>query len=348
MLTANTITEREVLMIKISKNIIILLCFIVGLCFFGQTQTVLGQEKVYIGGITVGIELDPDGVVVSKMAESNKNHKAKGEDEVSILQDGDIIQKVDKTKIKDVDSLKKAMKKASETAKVEFMRDGKTQVVEMQTYKAEDTVKLGVLVRDKIEGIGTITFVKQDGSFAGLGHPVSVWKSRTPAPISGGGVCSSMILGVNKGTRGKAGELKGVFIKDNKLTGEIKQNNGCGIFGKFQNKNWQKEFTSQVEIATKEEIQIGTAQILSTISGNHPKLYACEIVSKDMGKNKTEKGMVLKITDPTLLETTGGIVQGMSGSPILQNGKLIGAVTHVFVADPTRGYGIFIENMIGE
>ncbi len=155
-----------------------------------------------------------------------------------------------------------------------------------------------------------------------------------------------MILGVNKGVRGKAGELKGVFIKDKNMSGKIAVNNECGIFGKLQNKSWQKQDDKLVEVATKEEVEIGKAQIYSTIAGNAPKYYDIEIVSKDCGKVKNEKGMVIKITDEELLESTGGIVQGMSGSPILQNGKLIGAVTHVFVADPTRGYGIFAENMM--
>ncbi|MFI3167613.1 MAG: SpoIVB peptidase S55 domain-containing protein [Bacillota bacterium] len=331
---------------KVANITLIFLCLIVGTASFGCSQIAFASESVYIGGITVGIELEPDGVVVSKTEESNKIHKENGEEEILNFQDGDIIQKIGKTKVKDLESLRKAMKKAGAEVSVEFLRDGKSETTTVKTYHGEDGTKLGIHAREKIEGIGTITYIKQDGSFAGLGHPVSVWKNRTPAPIAGGEICSSMILGVNKGVRGKAGELKGVFIKDKTLNGEIAKNNGCGIFGKFQNKNWLNEESRLLETATKEEVQIGKAQILSTISGNSPQYYDCEIVSKDMGKNKTEKGMVIKITDERLLESTGGIVQGMSGSPIVQNDKLIGAVTHVFVADPTRGYGIFIDNML--
>ncbi len=331
---------------KIIKIAVVMMCFLVGTFGAYQNANASTSEKVYIGGITVGIELNSDGIVVSKMDETNKKHKEESELEISYFQDGDLIQKVNKTKIKDLESLSKAMKKAGDTVDVELLRDGEKITVTANVYNYADGKKLGISARDKIEGIGTITYIKEDGSFAGLGHPVSVWKNRQPAPISSGDVCNSMILGVNKGVRGKAGELKGVFIKDKNLNGEIKANNECGIFGKFQNKNWQKETETLLETATKEEVEIGYAQIYSTINGNTPKYYDCEIVSKDCGKDKTEKGMVVKITDPELLETTGGIVQGMSGSPIVQNGKLIGAVTHVFVADPTRGYGIFIENML--
>ncbi len=331
---------------KMIKIAVVMICCFCGVCSGFQVANAQTQDEVYIGGITVGIELNSDGIVVSKMEETNKKHKENGEAEISYFEDGDLIQKVNKTKIKDLESLAKAMKKAGATVEVELLRDGEKMTISASTYEYPEGKKLGITARDKIEGIGTVTYIKQDGSFAGLGHPVSIWKNRMPAPISSGDVCNSMILGVNKGVRGKAGELKGVFIKDKNLNGEIKVNNECGIFGKFQNKNWQKEASILIETASKEEVEIGYAQIYSTINGNTPKYYDCEVVSKDCAKTKSEKGMVIKITDPELLEITGGIVQGMSGSPIVQNGKLIGAVTHVFVADPTRGYGIFIENML--
>ncbi len=331
---------------KFTVMIMFSLCVLAGISGICETDLAFASEKVYIGGLTVGIELDSAGVVVSKMEESNKKHKENGEDEISDLQNGDVIQKIDSKKVTSLKDLQKAMQKADDEVEVELLRNGELVKTMQKTYMDGEVKKLGIFARDTIEGIGTITYIKDDGNFGGLGHPVSVWENRIPAPIDGGKICSSMILGVNKGVRGKAGELKGVFVKDTKLAGDIKSNNACGIYGKLDNKTYKSMVGELVETADKTEVQIGEAQIYSTISGNTPKMYTCEIVTKDCEKSSQEKGMVLKITDPELLGTTGGIVQGMSGSPIVQNGKLIGAVTHVFIQDPTRGYGIFIENML--
>ena len=206
-----------------------------------------------------------------------------------------------------------------------------------QTYEA------GMWVRDSSAGIGTITYYKADGtSFAGLGHPVCDVDTGEIVPISSGEVASVNINGVKSGVSGSPGELIGSFISTDAI-GEISLNNAYGIFGTMNNKT---SLNDAIPMAFKQDISLGKATILTTIDGTSPKEYSIEIEKIDYNSNESSKNMVIHITDEELLSKTGGIVQGMSGSPIIQNGKLIGAVTHVFVNDPTKGYGIFCENMI--
>ena len=210
--------------------------------------------------------------------------------------------------------------------------------------KQTNRYKIGVLVRESVSGIGTVTYIdKNSGRFGALGHSV-VGENNQEMQISDGSVYECSIVGVCKGVRGKAGELRGLFLND-KHFGSAEKLCDCGIFGQICSEFTVDDLTEAV--ASSAGARPGNAYIYSTVSGVSPKRYEIEIVKVDKN-NRENKNYVIKITDDELIAETGGIVQGMSGSPIMQEGKLVGAVTHVFLNDPTRGYGIDIEQMLCE
>ena len=201
----------------------------------------------------------------------------------------------------------------------------------------------GIWVRDSTAGIGIITFYRPEtGMFGGLGHGICDADTGNLMPLGKGEIVPVTICGVQKGRQGDAGELKGYFTDDHAV-GRLQQNSDAGVYGTMDTIPVTGE---AVTTARKQEVHTGPAEILTTIEGNTPRRYEAIIESVDLREDKDVKNLVVRITDETLLQTTGGIVQGMSGSPILQDGKLVGAVTHVFIHDPTRGYGILIEDML--
>ena len=193
-------------------------------------------------------------------------------------------------------------------------------------------------MREDLSGLGTITYFEKNGNFGALGHPVANQKGEI-YEIKKGDVYNCSVIGVNKASRGKPGELKGMFIGEEPI-GEIYRNENVGMFGKI--KEFNQNNYKKIKIGNA---RVGKAKIASTINANDVELYDIEIVKADYKKGNT-KNYLIKICDKSLLEKTGGILQGMSGSPIIQNGNLVGAVTHVFLNDSTRGYGISIDNMI--
>ena len=202
--------------------------------------------------------------------------------------------------------------------------------------------KIGVWVRDSSAGIGTMTFYDNDtGCFAGLGHGICDSEAGTILPLLSGDIVTAEINGLTKSTTGSAGSLRGYFADDNAI-GTILTNSERGVFGKAEKAPIDN---LEIPIAWKQNVHTGEAKVLSTIDGSEPKYYNIWIENVSRNDNQETKNMVIHVTDGELLDTAGGIVQGMSGSPIIQDGKLIGAVTHVFVNDPTRGYAIFAENM---
>ena len=202
--------------------------------------------------------------------------------------------------------------------------------------------KLGLLVKDSINGIGTVTYIdKSNNTFGSLGHPVANEKGEL-IPINGGSLYSCSIYDVKRGLRGNPGELKGIF-DNSEILGVIKANTKCGIFGNIPS-DFDVSNLIKVERGSVCDASMGKAYIYSTLNGSTGEKYEINIVKVDSA-NKDNRNYVIKITDKRILDKSGGIVQGMSGSPIVQNGKLIGAVTHVFINDPTRGYGISIDNM---
>ena len=216
----------------------------------------------------------------------------------------------------------------------------------MTPVETEDgSYKLGIWVRDNIQGIGTLTYVEPNGTFGALGHGISDADTGERLEISDGDLYRADILSIRKGTAGTPGELRGVinYREENRI-GTICGNSQYGIRGQMEPGKYT-ESMKKIPTGLKQEIQTGKAEIRCDI-GDGIREYQCEILEIDSNARDTNKCFVLRITDDDLLSRTGGIVQGMSGSPVLQNGKLIGAITHVFVNDPTKGYGIFIENMM--
>jgi len=199
--------------------------------------------------------------------------------------------------------------------------------------------KLGLFIRNYVSGIGTLTYVK-DGKFTSLGHPI-LDEQGNLIEITGGSLLNCTITGVIKGERGRAGELKGVFLK-NTAFATAKCNTKTGVTGTMKEGEVERLNLRKVEMG---EAKVGSATVYTTVNGSEPKEYSMSIVKVDKGE-KDNKNLVIKITDDELIDITGGIVQGMSGSPILQNGKIVGAVTHVFINDPERGFGVSVQNII--
>lgn len=224
-------------------------------------------------------------------------------------------------------------------------RDGKTIQKEVPPVKTEDGFKLGLWVRDSTAGIGTLTFYDENtNQFGALGHPITDADTGTLMPVSKGTILNASVFNVKKGERGVPGELKGIFQNNGDL-GTIAKNSKQGIYGTVDPTLLSGQHQSY-PAASRSQVKEGKASILSNIDGETVQEFEIEIQRIMKYGSESYKDLVIKITDPVLLEKTGGIVQGMSGSPIIQDGKLVGAVTHVFVNDPTRGYGIFIDNMV--
>ena len=203
----------------------------------------------------------------------------------------------------------------------------------------------GMWVRDSIAGIGTMTFVNRaTGEFAGLGHPICDCDTGEIVPVSSGEAVPVEITGAKKGERGIPGELLGKFIRGGTY-GTLYKNNEAGVYGRLSPEALEELEGEERPMAYSNEITTGDAEMIASVGGGAPEMYSVHIERIDYNSGDETKNMVIRITDRRLIEATGGIVQGMSGSPLIQNGRLIGAVTHVFVADPTRGYAIFAENM---
>lgn len=302
------------------------------------------NDTLYLGGFPAGFVLNTQTVEVIGTCEVFTEDGAHCPARESGIKCGDIIRKLNGEEITSADQLTKALHEKFTTYNLVIERGGETHEMSVKPIidKVSGKKRLGLLVKDSLNGIGTVTYVdKLNNKFGSLGHPVTDTNGNM-MKINGGKMYGCAIYDVKKGLRGNPGELKGIFNNSENL-GEICLNSKCGIFGDLS-----EEFdTTNLKCVKKgsvKDAQMGTAYIYSTLNGNKCEEYEISIVKVDAG-NKDNRNYVIKVNDPRLLEQSGGIVQGMSGSPIVQNGKLIGAVTHVFVNDPTRGYGIALEHM---
>ena len=302
------------------------------------------ESEVYLGGMPVGFNLSMGGAEVVAMCEILTSNGAASPAREAKIEIGDLILQIGSTEIEssgDIDKALKSYKKGQLDIKI--TRNNKEEIKQLTPAKDSTSGKfrLGVLVRDSISGIGTMTYVKKDDlRFGSLGHSVTGENGKL-LKVDNGKVYNCSIVDVVKGEKGRAGELKGMFMGSEPIAIADK-NAATGIFGQIKNSK-ELEKTSTIKINTK--AKVGKASIFTTVDGITPKEYAISIVKID-SKNSQNKNFVIKIDDQELIEKSGGIVQGMSGSPILQDGKLIGAVTHVFLNDPTRGYGVAIQNML--
>lgn len=294
------------------------------------------------GGYPIGIKLLTDGVVVVS------TKAVYGDDSPAIeagIEPGDCILTANGEILNSSNRLAQIiMNSHGEEIEMTVRRDGrKFETSVTPLFSEEDgTYKAGLWIKDSSAGVGTITYIDpKTGSFGALGHPISDSQTQKILPLGSGEIVDVTITGCDKGASGCPGELFGTFLSG-LASGSIVRNCEQGIFGNITYLGGRRE---AIPIAFRTEVETGKASILTTVSGSVPQEYEIEIEKLSRGDDGT-KNMVIRVTDPRLLETTGGIVQGMSGSPIIQNGKLVGAVTHVFVSDPQRGYGIFIENML--
>ena len=304
-------------------------------------------KEVYVGGMPAGFTLSAGGAQVLGFCDVlGENEKASPALRAG-FRAGDLIVSANGVKVETIAQLNEILEKNGEKPlKCKLLRGEETLEINVTPVKdtASGRFKIGVLIRDGVSGIGTVTYIdKENGSFGALGHAV-VGAEDQNLSLTDGNVYSCNIVGVSKGIRGRAGELRGMFLAEKHL-GKAERLTTCGIYGKI-NGSFDTSGLRPVK-ASAEEVKPGKASIYSTVSGELPKEYSIEIVKVDKTQ-KDNKNYVIKITDEALIDETGGIVQGMSGSPILQNGALVGAITHVFINDPTRGYGISIEQMLME
>lgn len=308
---------------------------------------------LYPGGNSVGVKLNTKGVLVVALNDiEGDNGKISSPSAKAGIEIGDNILSIDGKKVNGAESLAKYVEESKgKEIKVELLR--KNQIVLKylcpQYVKYDDKYKIGLWVRDSSAGVGTLTFYDpKSGVFGALGHPVTDVDTGTNLDIESGEIVNSSIVKIKKGVKGNPGELKGIFINEENILGNVKKNTECGIFGEANKDIISNDSIKPMKIGLRDEIKLGKAHILTTIDSDGPKAYDIEIEKLLNQEKPGPKSMVIRITDNRLLQKTGGIVQGMSGSPIIQDDKIIGAVTHVLINKPDTGYGIYIEWMIND
>jgi stage IV sporulation protein B len=315
---------------------------------------VIKDFRVIPGGQSIGVKLNTLGVLVvgHHLVQTEDGKVSPGEK--AGIQVGDMITEINGTKIEKMADVAPFVQEAGEkkdALEVVLRRDKEEVKTELQPMKDsnENSYKLGLYIRDAAAGIGTMTFYDpKSKKYGALGHVISDMDTKKPIVVENGEILHSTVTSIEKGSNGKPGEKLARFTGEKDVIGDITRNSPFGIFGKLNRDIQNGMLDKALPITLSHQVKEGPAQILTVVDGEEVELYDIEIVSTVPQKFPATKGMVLKVTDPDLLEKTGGIVQGMSGSPIIQDGKLIGAVTHVFVNDPTSGYGVHIEWMLNE
>lgn len=291
-------------------------------------------EKLIPGGQAIGLQLQTDGVSIVELAQDNPCAREAG------LRRGDVIRAIDGERVSTVRQVTAAVSASDGQAlTIRYERGGKAAETAVQPQRTADGWRLGVFVRDSITGIGTVTYYDpENGTFGALGH--GVCDSSALLPLRSGLALPAAVTSVTRGEVGTPGALHGA-VTGRSPCGTIRSNTERGIFGTMA----PPQDISPLPTAAAAQVHTGSATILSNVSGTETREYAVQIVSVEPDEPQG-RNLRLAVTDDALLAQTGGIVQGMSGSPILQNGRLVGAVTHVLVNDPTRGYGIFAQTML--
>ena len=323
------------------KKILNKLSIFMLLTFLSMPNAVFAYtDKVILGGENIGIEVNSKGVLV--VGFYNVNNTSPGIN--ANLKIGDIIIKVDDTAINKIADLSNSINTNKESLKITYIRNDKTYETELKLIKDSDNVyKTGLYIKDKIIGIGTLTFIDPETKiFGALGHEIAEKATGKKFEISNGTITKSEVTSINKSTRNNPGE-KNANISNKDTTGIINKNEINGIYGIYKEKLNEENL---IDVADNEEITLGPAKIRTVINKDNVEEFEINIIK--IIKESSTKNILFEVTDKTLLDKTNGIVQGMSGSPIIQNEKIIGAVTHVVIDNPKKGYGIFISNMLKE
>lgn len=313
---------------------------LLGLIPVHETRVNVVEERTLIpGGQAVGVALKTRGVLVVSDAAKGRTLRA-----------GDVILSADGKNVESTKALSEQVGTAqTDTVRLEVLRGGQTITVDAQAEPdpSDGRRKLGVWVRDSTAGVGTLTYIDPaNQAYGALGHAIVDADTGRLLAAREGAILHASIVGVTKGQSGKAGELKGNFLKAGEQIGSLMENCEYGIYGVLDDMPENLLYPQGLRAGARSAVHTGTASIIATVDADGPQEYGVEIVRCFTQSEPSQKGMILRVTDERLLEKTGGIVQGMSGSPILQDGRIIGAVTHVYLSDATQGYGMYIEWML--
>lgn len=313
---------------------------LLGLIPVHETRVNVVEERTLIpGGQAVGVALKTRGVLVVSDAAKGRARRA-----------GDVILSADGKNVESTKALSEQVGTAqTDTVRLEVLRGGQTITVDAQAEPdpSDGRRKLGVWVRDSTAGVGTLTYIDPvNQAYGALGHAIVDADTGRLLAAREGAILHASIVGVTKGQSGKAGELKGNFLKAGEQIGSLMENCEYGIYGVLDDMPENLLYPQGLRAGARSAVHTGTASIIATVDADGPQEYGVEIVRCFAQSEPSQKGMILRVTDERLLEKTGGIVQGMSGSPILQDGRIIGAVTHVYLSDATQGYGMYIEWML--
>lgn len=312
---------------------------------------VVDDTSVYVGGIPLGFSIKTKGVIVvgenTVLTDIGEVSTKKSEN----IKVGDVIVRINDYKINKPEDIQNFLiLNRDDSVNLEIIRDEKSHIITVWPVLDKETNvnKLGLWVRNTSTGIGTLTFVCCDNlRFGALGHPITDFETGLQIPVSSGEIYNCNLLGVKKGQKGEPGELRCLFLEGKDVKGSIDKNSLYGVYGQISDTKNVIDENLVVDVCSRLNIKPGRAKIVSSVSGIREE-YDIEIIKTNYQPKSSDKSFIFRVVDKRLIEKTGGIVQGMSGSPIIQDGKIVGAVTHVFVSDPTKGYGVYADWMIQE
>ena len=314
---------------------------------------IVEPQYVYLGGDVLGFVYKTNGVLVIGTNPIVDNSHTVEDAKQNELHTGDILRAINSNPMSSISDIPAVLNTGSEgknDVTIHGIREGEKFSIKA-TPRYDDltkTYKLGIWVKDSMSGLGTLTYiVPENNKFGALGHALTDSSTGSAIDVAKGYVYNCDILGIKRASRGVPGEIRGV-LRANKSQGELESNTECGLIGYFDQSSQSLKNRKLIQVGGHNTAVAGEAEIYTCLDGSNIRPYKIEIIKTNYQSASNKKSLVFKVTDKRLIDTTGGIVQGMSGSPIVQNGKLIGAVTHVFVNDATKGFGIFVENMLAQ